>query len=181
MQAIDIGLGKHAALAGHRVQLHALVAHVAELFGGNAQLGVDLVDHRARAAGALVVHRRNLLLAARFRILFEDDDLGVLSAQFDHRSALGVELLYRHRNGVHFLDELGAQVPADTGAAGTRNEYAATRRLKAGDFRLKTLQEFERLFRLFGVVALIVAPHHLVGGGIHHHRLDRGGTDIETD
>ena len=43
------------------------VAHLAELFGGNAQLGVDLVDDGARAAGALVVHRRNFLLAAGVR------------------------------------------------------------------------------------------------------------------
>ena len=31
LQAVDIGLGEHAALAGHRVQLDALVAHLAEL------------------------------------------------------------------------------------------------------------------------------------------------------
>ena len=65
LQAVDIGFGEHAALAGHGMQLDALVAHLAELLGGNAQLGVDLVDDRARAAGALVVHRRHLLLAAR--------------------------------------------------------------------------------------------------------------------
>ena len=90
LQAVDIGLGEHAALAGHGMQLDALVAHLAELFGGNAQLGVDLVDDRAGAAGALVVHRRNLLLAAGLRVLLEDDDLGVLAAQLDHRAALRV-------------------------------------------------------------------------------------------
>ena len=66
LQAVDVGFREHAALAGHRVQLQSLVAHLAELVRRNAQLGVDLVDDRARAAGALIVHRRNLLLAARF-------------------------------------------------------------------------------------------------------------------
>ena len=59
LQAVDVGLGEDAALAGHRMQLDAVVALVAEFRRGNLQLGVDLVDDRAGAAGALVVHRRN--------------------------------------------------------------------------------------------------------------------------
>ena len=109
LQAVDIGLGEHAALAGHGMQLHALVAHLAKLLGGNAQLGVDLIDDRAGAAGALIVHRRNLLLAAGLRVLLEDDDLGVLAAQLDHRSAFGIQPLHGERNRVDFLHELGAQ------------------------------------------------------------------------
>ena len=96
------------------------VAHVAELFGRNAQLGVDLVDDRARAAGALIVHRGDLLLAAGLRIFLEDDDLGVLAAQFDHRAALGIELLDGQRDGVHFLHELGADQGSDAAAAAAR-------------------------------------------------------------
>ena len=90
--------------------LRPRVAHLAKLVGGNPQLGVDLVDDRARAAGALVVHRGNFLLAAGFGIFLEDDDLGVLAAQFDDRAALRIQLLDGQRNGVHFLHELGAEV-----------------------------------------------------------------------
>ena len=112
LQAVDVGLGEHAALAGHRVQLEAVVAHVAELLGGDPQLGVDLVDDRAGAAGALVVHRRDLLLPAGLRVFLEDDDLGVLAAQLDDRADLRVELLDRQRDGVDLLDELGADAAA---------------------------------------------------------------------
>ena len=57
------------------------------LFGkelrGDLQLGIDLVNDRTRAAGALVVHGWNLLLASRLIVIFEDDDLRVLAAEFD--------------------------------------------------------------------------------------------------
>ena len=33
LQAVDVGLGEHAALAGHRMQLDALIAHLAKLLG----------------------------------------------------------------------------------------------------------------------------------------------------
>jgi hypothetical protein len=62
------------------VQFDPVVAHGAQLVGGYAELGVHLVDDGARAAGALVVHRGDLLLLAGLGILLEDDDLGVLAA-----------------------------------------------------------------------------------------------------
>src|SRR5207253_979370 len=100
---------KDAALAGHGVQLQTSISHLAKLFGGDAKLGVDLIDDGAGATGALIVHRRNLLLAAGLGIGLEDDDLGVLAAQLDHAAALGVESLHGERNRVDFLNELGAQ------------------------------------------------------------------------
>ena len=36
LQTVDIGFGEHAALAGHGMELDALVAHLAKLLGGNA-------------------------------------------------------------------------------------------------------------------------------------------------
>ena len=84
LQAVDVGLGKHTALAGHRMQLYIEVTHVAELFGGNFQLAVDLVDDGSGASGALVVHRGNLLLASCLGVFLEDDDFRVLPAQLDH-------------------------------------------------------------------------------------------------
>ncbi len=93
--ARDVGLPGffHAANNGDLVQLDAVVCLIAEFVGGNLQLGIDLVDHRAGAAGALVVHGRNLLLAAGLRVVLEDDDLGILAAEFDDGVHLGVQLL----------------------------------------------------------------------------------------
>ena len=78
--------------------------------------------------GALVVHRGDFLLAAGLRVFLEDDDLGVLPAQFHHRTAFGIKLLDRERNGVHFLHELGANVAAHRPAAAARHENAALAR-----------------------------------------------------
>src|SRR5208337_2167375 len=64
LEAVYIGFGEDAALAGHGVQLDSGVALVAKLCGRDLKLGVDLVDDGARTAGALVVHRRDLFLAA---------------------------------------------------------------------------------------------------------------------
>ena len=40
----------------------------------------------------------------------EDDDLGVLAAELDHRADVGVQRLDRQRDGVDLLHELGADV-----------------------------------------------------------------------
>ena len=90
------------------MQLDAVVTLLAQLVGGNLELGVDLVDHRAGAAGALVVHRRDLLLAAAGLVFLEDDDLGVLPAQLDDRVHFGMQLLHSKRNRRDFLHEFRA-------------------------------------------------------------------------
>ena len=114
------------------------------------------------------------------RVFLEDDDLGVLPAQFHHRTAFGIELFDRERNRVHFLNELGANVAAHRSAAAARHENAALPRLDPG-VRFHALQEFQALFRLLGVVALVVAPDDLIGRGVHHHGFHRGRADVKAD
>src|SRR5437764_2283171 len=106
------------------MQLFAFVSHLAELVGGDAQLGIDLVNDRAGAARALVVHRWQLLLFTGFGVFFEDDDLGVLPAQLDDRAALGIKLFDRERYRIDFLDELRAHVLAARRAARAGDEAA---------------------------------------------------------
>ena len=108
LQAIDVSLGEDPAFPCHFVQLDAVVALQAQRFSGNLQLGIDLVDHRARAAGALIVHRRDLFLAPAFRIVLENDDFGVLAAELNHRVNFRMHFLDCQRNGSHFLYELRA-------------------------------------------------------------------------
>ena len=180
LQAVDVGFGEDAALAGHRMQLDSGVALVAKLRGGNLQLGIDLVDDRARAAGALVVHRRNLLLAAGVLVLLEDDDLRVLPAQLDDRVHLGMQLLHGQRNRGDFLHELGADQVGQRAAARAGDEDAAVVRSNA-DFLLHALEELQQLLRLLGLMALVVLPDHLVGLGVDHHRLDGRRANVHAD
>ena len=65
------------------MQLDSVVALLPELHSGNLQFGVDLIDDCARASGALVVHGRDFFLAAGLCVVFEDNDLGVLTAELD--------------------------------------------------------------------------------------------------
>ncbi len=180
LQPVDVGLGKDAALAGHGMQLDAGIALVAELVGGNLQLGIDLVDDRARAAGALVVHRRNLLLASGVLVFFEDDDLGVLAAKFDHRVHFRMHLLDCERDRRYFLHKLCAHQVGQRAAARAGDEDAAIVRSDA-DLVLHALEEFQQLLRLLGLVALVVLPDHLVGFGFNDYGLHRGRADVHAD
>ena len=117
LQTIDVGFGKDAALAGDLMQFDAVIGLVGKLGGWDLQLGVDLVDDRSRAASALVIHRRDLLLASGLFVIFEDDDFCVLSAQFDYGVHLGMQLLDCERDGMHFLNELCADHLSDGAAA----------------------------------------------------------------
>jgi hypothetical protein len=181
LQAVDIRLGEHPALARDRVQLDAAVSHVAQLGRRDVELGVDLVDHRAGPARALVVHGRDLLLAAGLGVLLEDDDLGVLAAQLDHAVGLREELLHGQRDGGHLLDELRAEVPRQRGAPRARDEDADVTVRRPAERAVDRLEELERLLRLLGLVALVVLPDDLVGKGVDDHGLHRGRADIEAD
>src|SRR5919108_6657592 len=83
LQAVDIGFREYAAFARNFVKLDPVISLIAELHRRNLQLGIYLVDNSSGAAGALVIHRRNLLLAPSFFVIFEDNDLGVLSTELD--------------------------------------------------------------------------------------------------
>ena len=167
LQSVDIGFGEHTALAGNGMQFLADVSHVAKLVGRNAQFGVDLVDHGAGAACALVVHGGQLLLFAGLRIFLEDNDLRVLATEFDDRSALGIQLFNRERNGIHFLHELGADVLRKARAARTGDEDAEIFVRSGGEVLLDLLQHLQHFFRLLGFVALVVSPEDLVGFVVH--------------
>ena len=173
LQAVDIGFGEYAALAGYRVQLDVVIAHLAKLLGRDAELGVDLVDYGACAAGALIVHRRNFFLAAGDWIFFEDDDLGVLAAQFNDGAALGIELFYREGYGVYFLHEFCAEQGSHAAAAAAGDENAAVAGDDA-DFLFHALEELHDFFGLLGVMALVVLPEDFVVRGIYDYGFDGG-------
>ncbi len=181
LQPVDVGLREDPALAGHRVQAQAHVAHAAELVGRDLELGVDLVDDRPGAARALVVHRGDLLLLAGLLVGLEDDDLGVLAAELDHALHVGIELLDGQRNGVDLLHELGPDVPAHRRAARAGHEDAEGVARHLGEAALDGLQHLQALLGLLGVVPLVVLGQDLAGRRVDHHVLDRGRADVQAD
>src|SRR5690606_25121826 len=95
---------------GYRMELVTHIAHLTKAVRWNAEFGVNLVDHRPRPTSAFIVHRRDFLFRIGAFNFFEDNDLGVLSAQFDHAHHIGIELFHGEGNGIHFLDETGTDM-----------------------------------------------------------------------
>ena len=140
LQAIDISLGKDSALSSYWMQFDSVIALLTQFVGGNLELGVDLVDHRAGAAGALVVHRRNLFLAPTGFVFFKDNDLGVLPAEFDYGIHFGMKFLDRKRDCCDFLYKLRADQRSNVAAPGAGDEHAAVVGRDAG-FGLHAMEE----------------------------------------
>jgi hypothetical protein len=106
-QVDDVGFGEDAALGGDVMQPRRIPFQILDLVAGHADFDQALVDRRAGARRALVVHRRGRALSSGC-VLREHDDLGVLAAEFDDAAGLGMQRLHRHRDGVDFLHELRA-------------------------------------------------------------------------
>src|SRR5690606_40831953 len=80
------------------------------------------VDGSARSASAFIVHRGGGGFLAGFLVLFEHDDLGILSTEFDHAEYIRVLLFHGERDSVHLLDELGTERFTGRAGAGTGSE-----------------------------------------------------------
>ena len=147
----------------------------------DAGLDHALVDRGAGAGGALVVHRADRRLLTRLLVRLEDDDLRVLPAELDHRARVGLERLDGHRDRVDLLHELRAERLGErTGSrAGAEDAHRLTRHV--GEGVTDAHEEFEHDLRLARVMALVVAPQDLFGGGIDHDRLHGRGADVESD
>ena len=94
LQTVDIGLSEDPAFSGDFVQLDTVILLLAKFQRWNLQFGIDLVDDRTSAARALIVHGWNFLLAAGFLVVLEHNDLGILTAELNHRIDLGMHLLH---------------------------------------------------------------------------------------
>src|SRR5580698_662662 len=106
-------------------------------------------------------------------IIFENNDFCVLPAQLNDRVNLGMHLLHGQRNCRHFLHELRTNLLGDPAPARAGHEHARVAAAHA-NFSFNPLQEFQRLFRLLGLMPLVVLPQHLVRGCVNHHGLHRG-------
>src|SRR5262249_60404242 len=91
-----------------------------------------------------------------------------------------IELLDRERNGVDLLHEFSADEARDAAAARTGDEDAE-RGIGNGEFFLDAFEEFQDLFRLLGLVALIILPENFVFRRIDYDRLHGRRSNVEAD
>ena len=171
LQAVDVGLGENATLSGNFVELDPMVFLLGQLSRRNLQLGIDLVDDRAGPAGAFVVHGGNFFLAPGLLVVFEDNDLGVLAAKFDHRIDLRMKLFDGQRNRGNLLHKFRSDLVGDGPTARAGDEHAGVAPVNT-HLGFHAFEELEGFFRLLGFMALVVLPQQLVRGSIDEYGLD---------
>jgi hypothetical protein len=117
LQAVNVGFRKYAALTSDFVELDPCVFQFGQLLRWDLQFGIDFIDDRAGPARALVVHRGDFFLAPSLVIIFEDDDFGVLTAEFNDRVDFGMQLLYSQGNGGNLLHEFRTDLVSNRATA----------------------------------------------------------------
>ena len=162
------------------MQSNSVVRLIFELLGGDIQFGDDFVDDRTGSTRALIVHRRNFLLGAPARVLLENDDLGILSTEFDDGIDFRMELLDSESHSINLLHKPRADQVCQGVAAGTGDERAAVIGTNP-NFFLHFAQEIEQHFGLTAVMPLVVAPENAVAPGFHHDTLHGRGPDVNPD
>jgi len=120
-----VGLGEDAAASGDSRGVLGLQRQLAELpLDAHAQPGRLLVQERSRPRGANGVHGEVLHMQfARDAVEGEQDELGVLASEFDHRSHVGLQADRCLGLGDDLVDEERAKQVRDQLARRARYAY----------------------------------------------------------
>ena len=167
---LDVALGEHAAAAGDGVDLLMLQGQCVQLLHAHVHQGGHLIDEGPGAAGAGAVHP--LLQRAA-----EEDDLGVLAPQLDHRVSAGDVAVYGGGGGVYLLHEVQlcrGGYPQPGGAGDGQTD------LLPGQHGLDGAQGLAGPLTGLGVVPFIGAEQQLVLF-VQHDHLYRCGTNINAN
>ena len=181
-QVDDIGLGEHPTLCGDVVELRRVELQVAHRLLRHADLEHALVDGRPGARRALVVHRRERRLFGLSVLVLcraEHDDLGVLPAELDDGSDVGMELLDADRDRVDLLHEPGVQGFQERAAARARRKNLDV--FGTGEGVADSDHEIPHHLGLAGLVALVVAPQDLGSVGVADYGLDGRRANVDTN
>lgn len=179
-QIDDIGLREHPALRGDLVQLIRIELESGDLLRGESHLDHALVDGGASTAGALVVHGAAGLFPPGLGIDLKDDDLGILTTQFDHASGIRMEVLDGQGDRIDLLDEESAGRFDQWLGSGTRDEKAG-RVDPLREALLDRDEQFQGHLGLPGLVPSVAAPDDFPGRGIETNGFHGGRTHVETD
>ena len=98
--------------------------------------------------------------APAVRVIPKDDDVGVLSAEFDHGIDFRVPTLDRKRDCVYFLHKLGPDEAGRRVSAGPSDKNPGIVGTDVGFF-LHATQEVQQHLGLTSVVSLIIAPNNM--------------------
>ena len=176
----DVRLGKNTAFGSDVMKLSGIEMQRAELVTRHADLENTLVDGGACSRCTFVVHRRDHPSLAGSGCVLEEDDLGILTAEFDDAVHLRMQTLHRERYGVDLLHEPRTHRLGERPATRTGDKGADVARTIA-ELRLHLSEHLDELVRLTAVVSLIAAPDHLHGGWEHDDALDGGRADVDAD
>ncbi len=180
-QVHDVGFGEHPAFRGNIVQLAGIESQRCQCVARHAQLDQAFVDGRPRPRGAFVVHRGDDLAPAGFRVFLENNDLGVLAAEFDNAVYVGVQPLDGDGHRIDFLNEARAQLRSNRCGAGTSDESPDIGMFAAGEGPLDIRQHFGHDFRLVRLVSLVAAPEKVECRRFDDHAFDCRGPHINAD
>jgi hypothetical protein len=144
------------------------------------QLGRDLLNNHAGSAGALIVHRGNLLAPPVKVSLLKEDHLGVLPAKFDHRAHLRVGVFHCQSYRGHFLHKAGAQQLRQLLPAAARHKKAQVA-VGNAELALGLLQRAQHGFRLPAFMAAVIEQKVFSGLRGAHHRLDGRRTYVNSN
>ena len=176
---LDVGLGEHAATARNFVDLLATLGKAFEGFGLDAQKFGNLVDKCTRTAGAHAVHthvRGNELAGSL--VFFEEDDLSVLTAEFNGYPRFWVGGAHRECVCDDFLYKEGV---GSFGEGLTATSAEGDSKILIGEKSVGLTQHLENLLCLHGIVALVSIVQKLVGLWIDNRDLHGGGTNVHAD
>jgi hypothetical protein len=143
--------------------------------------GVQLVHRHVHERGHLVDESSGPARAGAVHPFLqgaaEEDDLGVLAAQFDYGVGMGYVGVDRRGGGVDFLDEIKS---AGFGYAQPRGTGHHQSDLFAGEHTADGTQDLGGSFPGLGIMTLIGAEQQLIMF-IQHHHLDGRGADVNSD
>ena len=136
-EGLDVAFGKDAAAAGDGVGAGGGLGGGVHLVGAHLQKGGHLVNERAGAAGAAAVH-------AHLGAACQEQNLGILAAQFNDTVGTRHQAVGRHTGGEHLLHKghLAAVGQAHAGGTGNGKECLAVGQIFGGHFFQKGLAFF---------------------------------------
>ena len=168
-EGLDVALGKHAAAGGDGIGLFCRLGGLVHFIGSHFQQRGHLVDEGPGAAGAGAVH-------PDLQAVGQEQDLGILAAQFDDNVRPRCQTVGRHPGGEHLLHKgsLHALRHAHAGGAGDgKHRFPAV-------LPGHPAQQLRGFLYNMAVMPLICMVYQVVPV-IQHHAFDGGGAYVKSD
>ena len=167
-QGLNVGFGENAAAGGDGIKRAVSAGIAVQACRISLQKAGHLIDKGTGAAGADAVHP--LFDTA----VFEVDDLGILSAQFDRDVGLGRDPLKGGGDGDNFLDKRDLKMGRKRQASGTRDDRVHS---DVSQLFVGILNKGAKCSLDVCVVSAVVGKHDLTGR-VQDSNLDSRGSDI---